>query len=88
MNTLYSTTITNLNYPYERFQFVTLSFFSGPQNDVFDIKEAIEILKSNSHDTEKLYLFRKLDEAKDDIIQTLKSRKPLMSSSFGYCMSF
>ena len=38
-----------------------------------DIKDAIQLLVENSHDSDKTFLFRKLDELSTDVIQTLKS---------------
>ena len=38
-----------------------------------DIKDAIQLLVENSHDSDKTFLFRKLDELSTDVIETLKN---------------
>ena len=51
------------------------SFHFSDTLELLDIKEAAQLLKDNSHDPEKNYLFKKLDETSGDVIQTIKNQQ-------------
>ena len=53
--------------------FFNLYFLGNLDLQPLDIKDAIQLLVENSHDSDQTFLFRKLDELSTDVIQTLKS---------------
>ena len=55
------------------FPFFNLYFLGNLDLQPLDIKDAIQLLVENSHDSDKTFLFKKLDELSTDVIQTLKS---------------
>ena len=53
--------------------FFNLYFLGNLDLQPLDIKDAIQLLVENSHDSDKTFLFRKLDELSTDVKETLQS---------------